>query len=212
MTRDKNQQPIAEHEKQTLYPVILAVPDTAKALTPKERVKFLSRHARRALEMSAEKSGIRLDALQQDERNAPLPFRGTYWSITHKNEYVGGVVSPSPTGIDIEKICPRAESLFHKIADKAEWALADKTITTFFRYWTAKEAALKAGGIGLRDLSKCRISRVLDTHHLNVEYAGNKLQIEHNFFNSHIASVVKNEWRIEWTMVQVANKCRLNER
>ena len=186
---------------QTLHPVILSVPAAAKKLTPKERVKFLSRHARRALEMSAEKSGIRLDALQQDERNAPLPYRGTYWSITHKNEYVGGVVSPSPIGIDIEKICPRAKSLFHKIATKAEWALADKTITTFFRYWTAKEAALKAGGIGLRDLSKCRISRVLDTHHLNVEYAGNKLQIEHNFFNSHIASVVKNEWGIEWTLV-----------
>jgi 4'-phosphopantetheinyl transferase len=198
---DPIRNPHSAFRNQTIYPVILAVPDTAKKLTPKERVKFLSRHARRALEVSAEKSGIRLDELQQDEHNAPLPYRGTYWSITHKNEYVGGVVSPSPIGIDIEKICPRAKSLFRKIADKAEWALADKTITTFFRYWTAKEAVLKAGGIGLRDLSKCRISRVLDTHHLNVEYAGKKLQIEHTFFNSHIASIVKNEWGIEWTRV-----------
>jgi len=200
MTINKTKQPISKHEKQTLYPVILAVPHTAKALTPKERVKFLSRHARRALEMSAEKSSIRLETLEQDERNAPLPFNGTHWSITHKNEYVGAVVCPSPTGIDIEKICRRSESLFRKTADEAEWALADKTFTTFFRYWTAKEAVLKAAGIGLRDLSKCRISRVLGPHHLDVEYDGNNWQVEHNFFNSHIASIVKNDFVIEWTI------------
>jgi 4'-phosphopantetheinyl transferase len=194
------QNPQSKIRNNVIYPVILAVPKTAQALTPKERVKFLSRHARRALEQSAEKSSVRLDVLAQNERNAPLPFKGTYWSVTHKNEYVAGVVCPSPTGIDIEKICPREKSLFRKTAGEAEWALADKTFTTFFRYWTAKEAVLKAAGIGLRDLSKCRISRVLGTHHLVVEYDGNQWQIEHNFFNSHIASIVKNDLVIEWTI------------
>ena len=197
---DPIQNPQSAIRNKVIYPVILAVPHTAKALMPKERVKFLSRHARRALEMSAEKSSIRLDAFEQDERNAPLPFNGTYWSITHKNEYVGGVVCPSPTGIDIEKICSRSESLFRKTADEAEWALADKSFTTFFRYWTAKEAVLKAAGIGLRDLSKCRISRVPGPYHLDVEYDGDKWQIEHNFVNNHIASIVKNDFLIEWTI------------
>jgi 4'-phosphopantetheinyl transferase len=197
---DPIQNPQSAIRNKVIYPVILAVPETMMALKPKERVKFLSRHARRALEISAEKSNIRLNALEQDERNAPLPFNGSYWSITHKNEYVGGVVCPSPTGIDIEKICSRSESLFRKTADEAEWALADKTFTTFFRYWTAKEAVLKAAGIGLRDLSKCRISRVPGPRHLDVEYDGDKWLIEHNFFNSHIASIVKNDFLIEWTI------------
>jgi 4'-phosphopantetheinyl transferase len=194
------QNPQSKIRNGIIFPVILAVPDAVKERTPKERVKFLSRHARRALAMSAEKSSIRLDELAQDERSAPLPFNGTYWSITHKNEYVGGVVSPSPIGIDIEKICSRTKSLFRKTAAEAEWALADTTFTTFFRYWTAKEAVLKAAGVGLRDLSKCRISRVLGAHHLDVEYDGNKWQIEHHFFNDHIASIVKNNFEINWTI------------
>ena len=103
MKKDKNNRTITSVEHQTVYPVIMAVAETVKDLTPKERVKFLSRQARRALEISAEKSRVRLGKLEQDERNAPLPFDGIYWSITHKTEYVGGVIAPYPVGIDIEK-------------------------------------------------------------------------------------------------------------
>lgn len=186
----------------TIYPVIMAVPETVKDLTPKERVKFLSQQARRALEISAEKSRIPLGKLAQDERNAPLPFDGTYWSITHKTEYVGGVIAPLPVGIDIEKICPRTKSLFQKTATEAEWALADRSFKTFFRYWTAKEAVLKAAGIGLKALSKCRVVQIPDAQHLDIEYDANIFRVQHHYFDDHIASIVKDEFQIDWTIIK----------
>ena len=194
------QNPKSKIQNLTIYPVILAVPAAVKKLTPKERVRFLSRHARRAVEISAEKSRIPLGELAQDERNVPLPFNGNFWSITHKPEYVGAVVAPLPTGIDIEKICERTDALFQKTASDKEWALAGTTTTTFFRYWTAKEAVLKAAGTGLKDLARCRVVRVSNDHHLDLEHNGKKWKIEHRFFNGHIASVIQNSFRIAWTI------------
>jgi 4'-phosphopantetheinyl transferase len=150
--------------------------------------------------MSAEKSDIRLGKLAQDERNAPLPCNGTFWSITHKTEYVGGVVAPSPIGIDIEKIYARTQSLFPKTASEAEWALADKSTATFFRYWTAKEAVLKAAGTGLKGLSRCRVIRIRDDHHLDIEYENKKWQVAHTYFEGHIASIVQNHFQVDWTI------------
>ena len=186
----------------TIYPVIMAVPEAVKDLTPKERVGFLSDQARRALEISAEKSQVPLGKLDQDERNAPLPFDGTYWSITHKTEYVAAVIAPSPVGIDIEKVCSRAASLFQKTATEAEWALADTTFKTFFRYWTAKEAVLKTAGIGLKALSKCRVIHVPDANHLDIEYDAHTYRVQHHYVEDHIASIVKYEFQVEWTLIK----------
>ena len=72
-----------------------------------------------------------------------------------------------PIGLDIEKIRPCAPGLYRMAADEAEWSLggaADDLL--FFRYWTAKEAVLKSLGIGLAGLSKCRVIRIVDDHHL----------------------------------------------
>lgn len=200
MNIDETKHPISWDKNQTLYAVILAVPQNVKDLKPKERVKFLSQHARRALEISAEKSRITLGELAQNEHNAPLPFNGNFWSISHKTEYVGGVVAPMPIGIDIEKIYSRAQSLFGKTASESEWSLADTSLTSFFRYWTSKEAVLKTAGIGLKDLSKCRVIQIRDDHHLDIEYEDKKWQVEHAYFEDHIASIVKNDFQIDWTI------------
>ena len=183
----------------TICPVILAVPDQKQRLTGREKVTFLSRHARRALEISAQKHQIQLGDLKKNEKGVPLPFDGNYWSVTHKTEYVGGVIARERIGIDLEKIRSVKEALYKKTAGKSEWELSDSDkITLFFRYWTSKESVLKASGTGVRDLLKCRIERIIDDNHLVIYYKEQRWHIEHFYFNGHIASVVKNNADVEW--------------
>ena len=192
----------AGSELNTIYPVILAVPYNKKNLSSKDRVAYLSSHARCALEISARKSCIRLGDLLKDKNGAPICCRGNYWSLSHKPSYVAAVVAHAKIGIDIEEIKTCSESLFKKVADPREWGLADgDKFKLFFRYWTAKEAVLKAVGTGLKDLSKCRIARVVDEKSLAIDYMNKKWLVEHFFFNRHIVSVNKGLYDINWSVV-----------
>ena len=190
------------NQNRVIYPVILAVPDKDRRLTGREMVVNLSYHARRALEISARKSSVHLSDLLKDENGAPLPFDGNCWSLTHKPSYVGGVIAPKRVGIDIEKIRPCSKGLFKKTAHDREWALSDTDpFELFYRYWTSKESVLKASGTGIRDLSKCRISRIIDDYNLIVDYDDKKWFIEHFLFDNHVASVVKSNCNVEWTLL-----------
>jgi 4'-phosphopantetheinyl transferase len=183
-----------------IYPVILAVPNPKKQLMGREKVSFLSRHARKALEISARKSRIQLGDLKKDESGVPLPFDGNYWSVTHKIGYVAGVVARERIGIDLEKIRPIKKGLYGKTAHESEWGLSDSDKTVlFFRYWTSKESVLKASGTGIQDLLKCRIERIIDDRHIVVHYKEHNWLVEHFVFNGHIASVVKNNVDVEWS-------------
>ena len=187
----------------TLFPVILPVPDEVRNFQPRERVIFLSQHARQALKIAAEKSGVRLGEVLKDDNGVPQPWGGIHWSISHKKRYVCGVVAPLPIGIDIERVRDFSEGLFQKTATEREWALADmetESVMAFFRFWTAKEAVLKATGIGIKDLLKCRVQQIVDDHHLQIRYDNRDWLIEHFFFDDHVASIVKSSFQIEWTV------------
>jgi 4'-phosphopantetheinyl transferase len=183
-----------------IYPVILAVPDKEQQLKGREKVSFLSKHARKALEISAKKSRIQLTYLKKDEKGVPLHFNGHYWSLTHKSKYVAAVIASAPIGIDIEKIRSCSQALFRKTARDSEWELSDTDpFILFYRYWTSKESVLKASGTGIRDLSKSRIMKIIDDNHLVIDYRNQEWLIEHYYFDEHIASVVKNDFHVEWT-------------
>ncbi|MBW2660783.1 MAG: 4'-phosphopantetheinyl transferase superfamily protein [Deltaproteobacteria bacterium] len=187
----------------SIYPIILSVPEEKKTLTGRDRVLHLSKYARDALELSAKKSFINLGNPLKDEKGVPMPVNGNYWSISHKPKYVAGVAARSRIGIDIEEIRECRESLFRKIADQNEWELTntDKN-ALFFRYWTSKESVLKAVGTGLKDLSKCKITQIIDENNLAIDYMDKRWLIEHIFFNGHIASVIKDFLNIKWTVLK----------
>ena len=192
--------PIAQTRPPIIYPVILAVPDKEQQLKGREKVSFLSKHARKALEISAKKSRIQLTCLKKDEKGVPLPFNGHYWSLTHKSKYVAAVIAPAPIGIDVEKIRSCSKALFRKTARDSEWELSDTDpFVLFYRFWTSKESVLKASGTGIRDLSKCRITQIIDDNHLVIDYRNQEWLLEHFYFDKHIASIVKNDFHVEWT-------------
>ena len=185
-----------------IFPVILAVPAADQALRGRAKTTALSWHARRALQMSVERSGLAPGLLPKGEDGAPIPSNGCYWSLSHKTAYVGGVAAESQIGIDIEQIRPIQNPLYRKTATDDEWLLSDEDrLSLFFRYWTAKEAVLKVAAVGLKDLSCCRISRVIDAYRLTVDYLGKSWMIVQTFFDGHVAAVVNTAEKICWTLI-----------
>ena len=185
----------------TLFPVVMPVIEAGHKLSGEEKVDHLSRIAREALKLSAEKSGVRLGELRKDEKGVPCPVNGNYWSLSHKSKYVAAVVSKDKVGIDIEEMKPRPESLFSHVASDEEWELKEKSWDTFFRYWTAKEAILKVIGIGISGLKTCRIISVPDENHITLGYNGHLFLVEQLRYKNHIVSVLKGDNQIEWVVL-----------
>jgi 4'-phosphopantetheinyl transferase len=185
----------------TLFPVVMPVIEAGHKLSGEDKVTHLSRIAREALKLSAEKSRVRLGELLKDEKGVPCPVAGNYWSLSHKPKYVAAVVSKDKVGIDIEEMKPRAESLFAHVASDEEWELKERSWDTFFRYWTAKEATLKVIGIGISGLKTCRIISVPDENHITLDYKGQFFLVEQLQYKNHIVSVLKDNNQIEWIIL-----------
>jgi 4'-phosphopantetheinyl transferase len=184
----------------TIYPVILAVPQMDQSLTGRQKVEALSRHARVALRQSCRKSGLQLNDLPKDDRGVPLPVDGIYWSLSHKSGVVGGVAAPLPVGLDVETIRPVSDALMRKIADEREWALAqDDRQTLFFRFWTAKEAVLKAVGEGIAGLPRCRIAGIDDDTRMLLTYDHTAWPVVHHQFDKHVAALTPHHYRVDWS-------------
>jgi 4'-phosphopantetheinyl transferase len=185
-----------------LRPVVLSVPAAVQKLPARPKVAILSRLARVAVRWSARLSDVRPPAFEKDDQGAPQASAGVYWSLTHKPEYVAGVVATRPVGIDIEHIRPPAEGLYPRIATPAEWQLAPPTGRTllFYRIWTAKEAVLKAERLGLRGLSRCRITAIPDNEKMQLDFDRRSWTLCHHHLPTHVVALTRVADDIRWAI------------
>ena len=186
----------------TLYPVLLPVPQADRRLNGRDKVKALSRLARLALMKSCEKSGFCLDTFPKNEKGVPLPVGGVHWSLTHKSDMVGGVAARLPVGMDLETIRPVKDALLAKVAGEDEWQLVSgDRQKAFFRFWTAKEAVLKAVGKGMVGLSRCRVVEIVDDTRMMLTYDKTRWPVAHFWFEDHVAALTPHHFAISWTFI-----------
>jgi 4'-phosphopantetheinyl transferase len=122
--------------------------------------------------------------------------------VTHKPRYVAGVICPEAVGLDVEWVRACSAGLYRRTAAPEEWGLDDSPDRqmAFFRFWTAKEAVLKTGGEGIKDLSRCRIARVESAARLLVDYAGRRWTVDQIVFDGHVAAVATGGRRVHWIL------------
>jgi 4'-phosphopantetheinyl transferase len=191
----------------TLFAVVMPIEEADHSLPGKDRVERLSKLAREALRVSAEKSGVVLGEMRKDADDVPCQCHGYYWSVSHKPKCVAGVVGAERIGIDLEEVKPRDEGLFRLVASDEEWTMVGKSWANFFRYWTAKEAVLKAAGIGIGGLKGCAVAAVPDDRNVLLRYEGQMYAVEQMYYNSHIISVLKNDNRVDWIVAESPGNC-----
>jgi 4'-phosphopantetheinyl transferase len=170
----------------------------------REKTTALSRMARQAALLSAQASSLTLYGFEKNERGAPLPSCGVYWSISHKKDRVAGVVSRQPVGIDIETIKPVAERLYRRVVrtDEARLFETHDRDVVFFRVFTAKEAVLKQTTDGIGQLSKVTVVKVADDRNLHLLYLNQKYWVENFFGDGYFASVTKQAEDVQWSVIE----------
>lgn len=142
---------------------------------PRERVAAQRAAARAALDELARRHGLPTGHWPQvEDGGRPLPVEGWHWSISHDDTFVAAVLSREPVGVDLERIAERRAALHDKVAREDERACFETwDALAFTRLWTAKEAVLKAAGVGMAELSGCRViaeeGEVLLLSHRNQE-------------------------------------------
>lgn len=143
-----------------LHVVVRATPDQDPGRPVRERVAAQRAAARRALDEAAAQVGLACpDWPQEEPGGRPLPVDGWCWSISHDDTLVAAAVHTGPVGVDVERIAERRAALHDKVASPQERGLFERWDShAFTRLWTAKEAVLKAAGVGMAELSLCRLS------------------------------------------------------
>jgi 4'-phosphopantetheinyl transferase len=141
----------------------------------------------------------RPDTLQIDREAGGKPFlivNGTRerlaFSMAHSHDrMLIAVANDDAVGIDLEQIrttvpIMKLAERFYRPAESIRIRMlpAEAQVLQFYRYWVAKEAALKGEGMGLSSLHDCEVCQSASTQQTEVRIGA--------------ASAVPTNWRIEW--------------
>ncbi|MFT7668789.1 MAG: 4'-phosphopantetheinyl transferase [Planctomycetota bacterium] len=185
-----------------LCPVMRATPGQGSHLPAAMRVSNQRRAAREACMDSAERLGLRLDELRQNEDGVPQPQKGWYWSVSHTKGVVCGVVYPAPIGIDVERVQQRRQEIVSATASRAEYDVAGGfRWHNFTRIWSAKEAVLKKAGCGLRELSKCVVVTMPSDRAMVIHHRDSLHYVHQSYQKGHYVSItadIADDAEIRW--------------
>ncbi len=194
----------------SLYPVVFEIdPIHAEIPRGRERNRFLGTAARQAVLKSARMSGLTFAEFPKTQTGAPKPVKGYHWSLSHKPGMVAGLIDRYPVGIDVEIIRPISRKMFDKIASPNEWNhISGDPLKAFFRCWTAKEAVLKAFGVGLSGLSDCHLDSDSGEEEMSLRYHGRICRVVHRMFGNAVAAVFAEAGAdIEWIRITGWRPC-----
>ena len=134
----------------------------------------------------------------------PLPRDGWHISKSHCQDRVAAALARAPVGVDVESIRLSKLSQWKRVVDDAEREiLGEVDALAFTRLWTAKEAILKADGIGIGGLSKCRLIGVPGPNRLTFRHRGQEKIVQQRVLGGpaqgHVLSVyVDGDQAVSW--------------
>lgn len=185
-----------------IAPVVRVEPGRDSTLAGVVRVDAQRARAQEALERAWTRAGAPRSGPRTDGDGAPIAVDGWHWSRSHTRDCAAAVVSSAPVGIDVEPIAWRKAARYSNVVSEDERRLlGDLDALLFTRLWTAKESVLKRAGVGLAELSDCRVvdapsGAVMRVAHRDTLHVVQQ-SIEHGFVVSLCAGLSEGT-RIDW--------------
>ncbi len=186
-----------------MAPIVCVERGRDAMLTGVRRVDAQRARARAALKLAFARIGRSPDEAHTNADGAPVALAGWHWSQSHTRDSAAAVVSTEPVGIDVEPIeLRRAVQLPNVVSAAEHRVLGQIDALLFTRLWTAKESVLKRAGVGLAELSDCRVVSVCDATRMRLTHRGVEHRVEQSIGHGFVVSVSADfapDAELDWT-------------
>ncbi len=158
----------------------------------------LKRLCRKCCTEAVTTAADQIDTVYRDSPKPRLdcsePSRHLYCSVSHDRRFAIAVAGPTPVGVDVEVISPKALNSDRIFMSEAEQALVRQSpmddALAALRIWSIKEAAAKAASINLAEAwRRVQVGAVGESESaLSID--GNRRTAHHAALNGHLFSLI----------------------